>query len=64
MSSLFYMGKYYVGPKVFKREPSSTAGEGGGPKRAAETGEAASANTRGPAQLCHTFTASSGGGTV
>lgn len=58
------MGKYYVGPKVFKREPNSTAGEGGGPERATETGEAASANTRGPAQHCHTFTASSRGGTV
>lgn len=64
MSFLFYMGKYTVGPKVFKREPRSTAGEGGGAEWAAETGEAESADTWGPAQCCHTFTASSGGGTV
>lgn len=64
MSFLHYMGKYYVEPKVFKREPSITAGEGGGTERATKTREAESANTRGPAQRCHTFTASSGGGTA
>lgn len=64
MSFLHYMGKYYVGPKVFKREPGSTAGEGGGTEWAAETREAESANTWGPAQRCHTFTASFGGGTA
>lgn len=36
---------YTIGSKVFKREPRSTAGEGGGTERAVETGEAESDNT-------------------